>query len=133
MLLRTRTELYSGGAYVARAGERADRLIVVVAGRINISPPGKRYFMGRINAGCASHVHRLNSISLHVQADQHSLPVTKKGTVSLPKCWRKKEIKSSFNLEFRLRSGPDLALSLALPRSVMICSLSPIFGYNSGP
>jgi CRP-like cAMP-binding protein len=51
MLLRTRTELYSEGTYVARAGERADRLIVVVSGRINISPPGQRYFVGRITPG----------------------------------------------------------------------------------
>jgi hypothetical protein len=51
MLLRTRTELYSEGTYVARAGERADRLIVLVSGRINISPPGKQYFMGRIAPG----------------------------------------------------------------------------------
>ena len=54
LLVRTRSELFFAGAYIARAGERADKLMIVVAGRVNISLPGKRFFIGQLGPGCVS-------------------------------------------------------------------------------
>ncbi len=51
LLLRTRTVLYSAGAYIARAGEPADRLMVVVSGCVNICLPGHRECLSQIGAG----------------------------------------------------------------------------------
>ena len=39
LLMETRTELFSAGSIIARSGEEADRLMVVVSGMVGFPPP----------------------------------------------------------------------------------------------